>query len=187
MSRCVKVSCLPSAAKVMRLKLMKQISVIVLMTTIAASASLAQTNPIDNAAQPKRDGSVVVPERLTVTDSSILLGVKPRPTRPERPNLPPEVQALIERMKQEARAYLTREQALKKQLQGANDKERAAIRQQLDTLRTQWVERSKEIRKEYKERQAELADKLTDYRELLDSVNSTRLQDTGGRPRRGED
>jgi hypothetical protein len=169
------------------MKLMKQFFVIVLVTMLVASAALAQTNPVDTAAQPKRDGTIVVPERLTVTDSSILLGVKPRPTRPERPNLPPEVQALIERMKQEARAYLTREQALKKQLQGANDKERAAVRQQLDILRAQWVERSKEIRKEYKERQAELAEKLTDYRELLDSVNRTSLQDSSGRPRRGED
>ena len=169
------------------MKLMKRFFVIVLVALVAATASLGQTNPVDAATEPKRDGTVVVPERLTITDSSIASGVKPRPTRPERPNLPPEVQALIERMKQEARAYLTREQELKKQLQGANDKERAAIRQQLDVLRTQWVERSKEIRKEYKERQAELADKLTDYRELLDSVNSTRLQDSGGRPRRGED
>jgi hypothetical protein len=173
------------AAKVMKLK--QQSCVIIMVTMLAAGSAWAQTNPVDSAAQPKRDGSVIVPERLTATDSSVVLGVKERPTRPERPNLPPEVQALIERMKQEARAYLARQQDLKKQLQGATDKERAEIRKQLEGLRSLWVERSKEIRKEYKERQAELAEKLTDYRELLDSVNSTSLQDSGGRPRRGED
>jgi hypothetical protein len=168
------------------MKLLKHLAVIVATTLFAAGAVRAQTN-VDTSAQPERTGTVVVPERPTVTDSPILLGTKPRPTRPERPNLPPEVQALIERMKQEARAYLTREQALKKKLQGANDKERAAIRQQLEALRVQWVERSKEIRKEYKERQAELADKLTEYRELLDNLRGTTLQDSGSRPRRGED
>ena len=166
------------------MKLLKHLAVIAATTFVAAGVVRAQTN-VD--AQLERKGTVVVPERPTVTDSPIVLGTKPRPARPERPNLPTEVQALIERMKEEARAYLTREQALKKQLQGANDKERAAIRQQLEALRVQWVERSKEIRKEHKERQKELAGKLPEYRELLDNLRGTTLQDSGGRPRRGED
>lgn len=168
------------------MKLLKHLAMIVATTLFAAGVARAQTN-VNTSAQPERKGTVVVPERPTVTDSSIALGVKQRPPRPERPNLPPEVQALIERMKQESRAYLTREQALKKQLQGANDKERAIIRQQLEALRVEWIERSKEIRKEYKERQAELADKLTEYRELLDNIRSSTRQDTSGHSRRGDD
>jgi hypothetical protein len=42
-----------------------------------------------------------------------------------------------------------------------------------------------------RERQAELADKLTEYRELLDNLRPTAVQDaaqgSGGRPRRGDD
>ncbi len=168
------------------MKLTKQlIAMFVVMFT--ASSAWPQTNPVDTAAQPQRDGKVIVAERSTLTDSANPAVTSLRPLRPERPNLPPEVQALVERFKQDARAYRERQAALTKQLQGANDKERAAIRQQLEGLRTQWVERSKEIRKEYKERQAELADKLTDYRELLDNARTTATQDSGGRPRRGED
>jgi hypothetical protein len=43
------------------------------------------------------------------------------------------------------------------------------------------------MRKEYKERQAELAEKLSEYRELLDSRGGGALQQSGGRPRRGDD
>ena len=72
----------------------------------------AQTN-VDNSGEAQRKGTAVLPERLTVTDSSIVLGVKPRPARPERPNLPPEVQALIDKMKQEEQEHGTGPQAEK--------------------------------------------------------------------------
>jgi hypothetical protein len=168
------------------MKLMKHL-ILMFVVAYTAGSAWAQTNPVDTAAQPKREGKVLVPERSTLADSGNTAVTGLRPLRPERPNLPPEVQNLVERFKQDARAYRERQDALARQLQGANDKDRAAIRQQLEALRNQWVERSKEIRKEYKERQAELADKLTDYRELLDNVRSTTVQDSGGRPRRGED
>ena len=155
--------------------------------TLAAGVSVAQTN-VTSAAQVKREGQVIVPERPTSTDSANLTTASLRPSRPERPNLPPELQARIERFKQDARAYLARQEALKKQLQGANDKERAAIRAQIRELQQQWLEQAKTLRKEFKERQAELVDKLPAYRELLDNVRSTSVQDAaGGHSRRGDD
>jgi hypothetical protein len=166
------------------MKLTKHLAVTGAVTMLALTA-LAQ-DPGNTTTQPKREGNVVVPEKPTVTDANTT-AANLRPARPERPPLPPEVSARVERFKQDARAYLDKQDALKKKLEGANDRDRAAIREQLKDLRRQWLERAKEMRKEYKERQAELADKLTEYRELLDNIRTTALQDSGGRPRRGDD
>lgn len=166
---------------------MKCISVIGLLVLSATSLALAQTNPVDAVAQPQRDGKVVVPERPTATDDANITATTLRPPRLERESLPPVVQERLDRFKTEARAYLARQQELKKKLEGANDKERAAIRELLKELQQQWLERAKEMRKEYKDRQAELAEKLKEYRELLDSVRSTTLRDAGGRTCRGDD
>jgi hypothetical protein len=155
--------------------------------SLAAGMAVAQTN-VDAATQVKRDGQVILPERPTATDAANATTATLRPSRPERPNLPPEVQARVERLKQEARAYLARQQLLKKQLQGASDKDRAAIRAQIRELQQEWSEQAKALRKEFKERQAELADKLPAYRELLDNARTRTVQDAaGGHSRRGDD
>lgn len=169
------------------MNLLKRLTAAGLGTILVTVTVMAQTN-VNTATQIKRDGQVIVPERPTATDSANATTATLRPSRPERPNLPPEVQARVERLKQEARAYLARQEALKKQLQGANDKDRAAIRAQIRELQQQWSEQAKALRKEFKERQAELADKLPAYRELLDNARSTSVQDSaGGRSRRGDD
>lgn len=165
---------------------MKFLSVIVVVAWAAVGTARAQTNPVNTATEPQRDGKIVVPERPTVTDTANLATAEQRPTRSERAALPPEVQAQIERLRLDARAYLEQQQALKKKLEGANDKERALIREQLRELQQLWQERAKEMRREYKDRQAELAEKLKEYRELLDNVRSTTLRDSG-RTRRGDD
>lgn len=171
------------------MNLMKHLAALSAAILFAPAGAVAQTNPVNTANLPTRDGKVILPEKVTATDAAATTTSNLRPVRPERLNLPPEVLARIERFKQDARAYLARQEALKKQLQGANDRERAAIREQLKELREHWLERAKEMRKEYKERQAELADKLTEYRELLNDVRSTALQQgaSGGRTRRGDD
>jgi hypothetical protein len=169
------------------MKLNQLLAVVAIGLSLFASNSRAQTNVANSTPQTTRDGMVLAPEQTTANDSSVIAASDTRPSRPERPNLPPEVQSRIERFKVDARAYLARQEALKKELQGANDKERAIIREKLNELREQWLERAREMRKEYKERQAELADKLTEYRELLDKSRSTSIQDTGGRTRRGDE
>jgi flagellar motility protein MotE (MotC chaperone) len=168
------------------MELLKQLSVMGLATLMAASTALAQTN-VNTSTQPTRDGQVVAAESPAETDSANVTAVSTRPARPERSNLPPEVQARIEQFKEDRRAYLAQQEALKKQLQGANDEERAAIRERIKELREQWAERAKELRREYKERQAELADRLTEYRELLNDVRSTAVQSGSGSTRRGDD
>jgi hypothetical protein len=149
----------------------------------------AQTN-INSAAQPVRDGQVVVPDKLTVNDANVASNL--RPDRPERASLPPEVQERIQRFRNEARVYLNQQQDLKKQLEGANDRERAAIRDRIRQLREQWLERSREMRKQLRERQQELMEKLPDYREVIQSARDA-AQDAAvqaqqeNRRHRGED
>lgn len=147
----------------------------------------AQTNPVGTASLATRDGKVVEPDHYTATDDANVAASTLRPTRSERPNLPPAVQAQIQRLQIDRRAYLERQQLLKKRLEGANDKDRATIREQLKELQQKWLEQAKERRKEYKERQEELYNKLKEHRELLDSSSSSVLRESGSRTRRGDD
>ena len=160
-------------------------------TLLGAFCATAQTNPVSTATEPIRDGSVVSPEVKT-SDSSDPVAIATRPLLTERSKLPDGVNERLRTFQKQARAYVQKEQELKKQLQGANDQQRAAIRDQLQQLREQLLERSRELRKEFKEREKELAEKMTEYRELLDDVRSAakdQLKTTRDetRTRRGED
>jgi hypothetical protein len=139
--------------------------VAVLLAVLAADAQ-------SPANQAPRNGTVIVPERPTAVDANVSAAANVRPTIPERPGLPPQVQVRVDRFKLDARSYLAQQEALKKQLQGANDTERAAIREKLRQLREQWLERARELRQEYKERRAELENKLRDHREVFDELRN---------------
>ena len=145
----------------------------------------------DTSTQPTRDGTVIVPERPTAVDANVSSAATVRPARPDlRPGLPPQVQARVERFKLDARSYLAQQEALKKQLQGANDEQRAAIREHLRQLREQWLERVRELRQEHKERQDELRSKLQDHKELFDELRnnaSDQLRDARDETRRPVD
>ena len=171
----------------MTMKLQKTLALVAVVAGFATVGARAQTNVI--SATATREGQVLVPEKLTATDSPI---TSPRPTRPERPALPPAVLERIERFRLDARKYLDQQEALKKRLQGANDQERAAIRDKMRDLREKWLERARELRKEYRERLQELSDKMPEYRELLDSIKSSatdqlKQAQPDSRPRPGVD
>ena len=170
------------------MKSLKQILLIGGWLCLAASPGLAQTNPVNTATQVKREGQVVGAESITATDDANVTASNLRPPRSERPELSPAVRAQIQRLNLDRRAYLERQQALKKKLEGANDRDRAAIREQLKELQQQWLEQAKELAKQYKERREELYDKLKEHRELLDNARSPALRDAsgGGRTRQGD-
>ncbi len=149
----------------------------------------AQTNPV-TVSTVSRDGQVVVPERLTSTDASLNTSSL-RPNRVASPGLSPEVLARIDRFKLDARKYLEQQQALKQKLQGANETEKAAIRQELKALRESWLESAREMRKEFKDRLPELRKELMSHSEVLDSARSSakeQLQEMqqDSRTRRGD-
>ena len=171
-------------------KFTKQLSVAGAVTLLTVAGVFAQTNPTDNATQPVRVGQVVVPERPTATDAATTSNLRPALT--ERPKLPPEVLDRIERFKLDSRKYIEQQEALKKRLLGADDKERAIIRARIQDLREQWLERARELRAEYRDRQQELIEKLPGHREVLESIRSSaqeQLKDAqrDTRTRRGDD
>jgi hypothetical protein len=171
------------------MKLNQQIVVAGVVLWLVSHDAPAQTN-LDATAQPKRTGQSVSPERLTVNDVSPTSSL--RPARQERTSIPPEVKERMDRFKDAARAYLQQTEELKKQLQGANDKERAILREKVRQLREEWIEKAREFRKEFKTRQRELLDKLPDYREVIDSVRNAAQEQVqqaqpGGGPHRGQD
>jgi len=171
------------------MNLTQQTSLAGVLIWLAASGALAQTN-VTSTSQPTREGQTVSPDKLTVTDVSTTSNL--RPTRTERQKLPPEVLDRLEKFKQSARDYLNKQEDLKKQLQGANDKERAAIREKIKQLREHWLEQAREFRKEFRDRQEDLRRKIPEYGPLLDSVRaaakeSATQSQTDTRPHRGED
>lgn len=173
------------------MKLNQQILIAGAVLWLVSHHASAQTN-VDSTTQPKRTGVSVSPERLTANDVGPTAGI--RPGRPERSGIPPEVKERMDRFRDAARAYLQQTEELKKQLQGANEKERAALREKVRQLREEWLERAREFRKEFKTRQRELSDKLPDYREVIDSVRSAAQEQalqaqpgSGGGPHRGQD
>src|SRR5262245_42078382 len=152
---------------------------------LIALSAVGQTN-VNSTSQPTVNGQVVVPEKLTATDVSPASNL--RPPRPERQNLPPEVQERLNRFRGAARDYLEKREALKKQLQGANDKERAAIRDSMKQLREQWLDQAREMRKEFRDRAVELRNAIPELDEVLQSARDAALeQSQNSRPRPGEE
>src|SRR5580765_2298320 len=119
-----------------------------LCACLAPFAASAQTNVGPSITEGSRVGKVVMPDAPLASDA---LTPVARPKVPERQDLSPEVEDKIQKFKRDAQAYLDRQQALKKQLQGANDQERARIREQLEALRLKWLERSRELREEFRD------------------------------------
>ena len=160
-----------------------QISLVSVVACLAAPSAMSQTN-VGSVTQPTRTGQSVSPEKLTATDTSVASNL--RPIRAERQNLPPEVKERLERFKGAAREYLEKREALKKQLQGANDKERAAIRENIKQLREEWLDRAREMRKEFRDRAVELRSTIPELDEVLQSARDAALEQTQDqRPREG--
>jgi hypothetical protein len=142
----------------------------------AATPAPAQNDTVGPVPTRPRErvGRSVLPEPSpTAVDQNQLLPLNTRPLRPERNELPLEVQRRIERFKRDARAYLEQQEALRKALLGATDEERAKIREQLRTLREAQLERAREQRKLLEERLTEIRRKLRGHGEVFDSLKSS--------------
>ena len=138
---------------------------------IGMTAALGQTNISPTLAEGTRIGKVV--SSPTAPLASDAFAAVNRPKVAERPDLSPEVNERIQRFRRDAQLYLDRQQALKKQLEGANDQERARIREQMEIARLKWVERTRELRAEHRDRALELRDKLRDYAPVINSAQDS--------------
>jgi hypothetical protein len=134
-----------------------------LLAGVGSQAQLSSNGPLPAIADT--GGRVIVPTQPVVGPAVSVTTV--RPQRPERRALPAEVELRVNRFKTDARTYLERQEALRRQYQGASAEERAAIRTQLEALRQEWIERAKDLRKEFSDRRQELLDKMPSRKELL--------------------
>lgn len=169
------------------MRLAQQLAVTGVALVLALFHAAAQTNPTTSSTI--RSGNVLAPDRPTAVDANVSATTAVRPNRPERPALSPEVQNRLERFKLDARAYLAQQEALKKRMYGANEQERAELRQQLRLLREAWLERAREMRQEYRDEKQRLERRLPGHRELFDDLKRDANDElkSGTRSRRGID
>jgi len=159
-------------------------SVLLLCLWIGLAQGFAQTNPTPTLNDTRSGKVVAAPDPPLASDS---LTPVVRPKIQERPDLTPEVQDRLQRFRREAKAYLDKEQELKKRLQGANDQERARLRAQLEELRQKNLERVRELREELRTRGDELRDKLRDHADVINSATKDKARDAhSNRDRRGD-
>ena len=157
----------------------KCLAAVALCLWIGAASVLAQTNITPAAGT--RVGKIVVPDAPANSDAITSVT---RPTVAERPSLPPEVLERIQKFRKDAQAYLDQEQAIKKRLQGANDQERARLREDLRLMRQKLLEQQRQLREEFRDRITELRSKLQDRSEMLDALkDSAAASAHGGRDR----
>ncbi len=150
---------------------MKLVAVGVLWASLVAMDARAATNVVSPTATAPI-GRVILPssDQLSTVDSVDPLAVNRRLQLTERNALSQEVLDRIARFKKDAQKYLEQQEALRRQLLGATDAERARIRAKIQELRQQWLERARELRQEFKDRQIELRDKLPGHREVLEGA-----------------
>lgn len=129
--------------------------------------SLGTVTPTDTTIS--RVGQVLVPVKPAELDSLIGINVE-RPLRPERIELTPELAERLKRFEEYRRAYLEKQEALRKQFLSATDEDRANIREKLQRLRELWMERTRALRQEFQERQRDLLGKLKEHPEVIRST-----------------
>jgi len=90
--------------------------------------------------------------------------------RPERPRLPDNVKALVDKFQQDREGFLDQQKQLAKQLKEATDEQRAAIRDQMRENLEKWREAQKELRAELQNRIAEMKSELQDRGRVIGSA-----------------
>jgi hypothetical protein len=137
-----------------------------------------------------REGTRV--ERVIVPAKPVPLDLGPtlsaRPTRPEQNQLDALTKDRFTSFEKAREDYLKKIEALEKAARGATEADRAKIRERINELRRELLERARAIREEANDRRRELLDRLPKHREVLDEArDNARDQLNSIRKRRGED
>jgi Skp family chaperone for outer membrane proteins len=157
----------------------------VFLATRNATAQLGTVQPTTR--EGTRSGRVIVPEKPAVSLINPELNAV-RPVRSEFNALDPLTKDRIASFERAREAFLAKIAELEKQARGANDQERAQIRERINELRRELLERARAIREEASERKRELLERLPKHREVLDEArDKAREQLNSTRKRRGED
>ncbi|MBI5772450.1 MAG: hypothetical protein HZA89_01755 [Verrucomicrobia bacterium] len=158
---------------------MKKLTLLLTVGVLGATmlAARAADRPLRDDTSGTDDSTRVrppAPEDRRGRDGKVVDRPTPRPERPdgvERPTLPAEVKALMEKFETAREEFMKEQREIEKQLKGATEEEREKIREQLKTKREEWLEKTKELREEIKKRIDELKDdKLKDRPQVLDAA-----------------
>lgn len=168
--------------KFQKLSLLSGLGVFVAVTNVTAQLGTAQPST--------REGTRV--ERVIVPDKPAAIGISPtlsaRPPRPEQNRLDALTKDRITSFERAREEYLKKFEALEKAAHGATEAERAKIRERINEMRRELLERARAIREEANDRRRELLDRLPKHREVLDEArDNAREQLNSTRKRRGED
>ena len=87
-----------------------------------------------------------------------------------RPVLPDDVKALIQKFDSERDTFLKAQEDLRKQMKDASKDKRDDLREQLRTNREKWLEEQKQLREDIRDRLKELTDKLPSHRDAIDDA-----------------
>jgi hypothetical protein len=157
--------------KIQTLITMLGISLLAVNSFAQDTRGTGPNGPVSGPLPPVRVGDEQVGKVIRPPVVRPDMPVRPdRPERPERPPLPPELKALLEKFETAREEYLKEQAELFKQLRGATEADREAIRAQIKEKREIWIEKTKEVREEIRKRLEELKDKLPTRREILDNA-----------------
>ena len=87
-----------------------------------------------------------------------------------RPVLPDDVKALIQKFDSERDTFLKAQEDLRKQMKDASKDKRDDLREQLRTNREKWLEEQKQLREDIRDRLKELTEKLPSHRDAIDDA-----------------
>lgn len=133
-------------------------SVLVWAITTFAQTDISPTKPVD------RDGKIIVSDPQAVD-----VGIR---TTTERQRLSTEVKDLLRRFEKARDAYLKEQEDLRKKERGAStETERERARAQIKASRDAWLERSRALREEFKDRAPQLREQMPTRKEILDAAD----------------
>jgi hypothetical protein len=143
----------------------------------------------DETTPPAKPETPQKPETPVVTAPPTETPVTPvTPERPEVPNLgippklelPEDVQLLVTQFRTQASSFVEAQREIARKLKGATEAERELLKEQLKENRETFLEESKALRADIRERVKELKEKLRESRPVDAGIG-----EGGGRSRRG--
>jgi gas vesicle protein len=114
------------------------------------------------------DRPVVIPPLTTPGEANLPVAPE-RPASPDRPSPPQSVKDLVKDFQAARQNFLSSQQELLRQLKGATQEQRAAIREQLKDNLNEWREAQKIHLQELREQARDLIDTVPAIRDVVDS------------------
>ena len=118
-----------------------------------------------------RDGRILSSDQVEeLVDPSPQVPSDFRPPRPEYRKIPPELAAKLREFNVLREKFLKEQEGLIRKYKGATEKDRDLIRQRLQLRREEWLERSRSMKEDSRERLRDLIRELPKHREALEAA-----------------